>query len=281
METASEARRRYYQSTQDEVSDPDLWASLHCGEFTDEEDPWSKTEYSLHIRAKPARQLLALRSSERAGLRITWISGSPEIYLEEIRVFLGWIIWHVSKRQRQVLATQCRPHAVIAIWHPNHFLSFVLWHQFIELCQGGVKLVYSCGIPASIAYIQTCSCDAVDVQHAQIWSVHSRRFWVKEKFHKETRPVKRWGWLRFQTGGYFVISFCDHVSCLFPVRSWHPDDWCVSTALFLVVTVRMLYLLQPHNQSCYRSHFKILSVLTCDPMLFEMTKEPTLIKPQL
>ena len=39
METASEARRRYYQSTQDEVSDPDLWASLHYGEFTDEEDP--------------------------------------------------------------------------------------------------------------------------------------------------------------------------------------------------------------------------------------------------
>ena len=39
METASEARRRYYQSTQDEVYDPDLWASLHYGEFTDEEDP--------------------------------------------------------------------------------------------------------------------------------------------------------------------------------------------------------------------------------------------------
>ena len=38
METASEARRRYYQSTQDEVSDPDLWASLHYGEFTDEEE---------------------------------------------------------------------------------------------------------------------------------------------------------------------------------------------------------------------------------------------------
>ena len=39
METASEARRRYYQSTQDEVSDLDLWASLHYGEFTDEEEP--------------------------------------------------------------------------------------------------------------------------------------------------------------------------------------------------------------------------------------------------
>ena len=37
METASEARRRYYQSTQDEVSDPDLWAILHYGEYTDGE----------------------------------------------------------------------------------------------------------------------------------------------------------------------------------------------------------------------------------------------------
>ena len=64
-------------------------------------------------------------------------------------------------------------------------VSFVLWHSFIELCQGGVKLVYSCSIPAPIAYIQSCSCFAADVQHAQIWSVHSRRFWVKEKFQKE------------------------------------------------------------------------------------------------
>eukprot|EP00435_Cladocopium_sp_Y103_P042074 s4054_g11.t1 len=36
METASEARRRYYESTQDQVSDPDLWAYLHYSEFTDE-----------------------------------------------------------------------------------------------------------------------------------------------------------------------------------------------------------------------------------------------------
>ena len=38
METASETRRRYYESTQDQVSDPDLWAILHYGEFTDEEE---------------------------------------------------------------------------------------------------------------------------------------------------------------------------------------------------------------------------------------------------
>ena len=31
-----------------------------------------------------------------------------------------------------------------------------------------VKLVYSCSIPAPIAYIQSCSCFAADVQHAQI-----------------------------------------------------------------------------------------------------------------
>ena len=31
-----------------------------------------------------------------------------------------------------------------------------------------LKLVYSCGIPAPIAYIQSCSCFAADVQHAQI-----------------------------------------------------------------------------------------------------------------
>eukprot|EP00435_Cladocopium_sp_Y103_P075681 s23_g62.t1 len=37
METRSEAERRYYQSTQDQVSDPDLWAYLHYGEFTDSE----------------------------------------------------------------------------------------------------------------------------------------------------------------------------------------------------------------------------------------------------
>ena len=49
----------------------------------------TKTNYSLRMRARPARQLLALRSNERAGLRVTWISGSPETYLEEIRVFPG------------------------------------------------------------------------------------------------------------------------------------------------------------------------------------------------
>ena len=38
METASETQRRYYQSTQDEVSDPDLWAMLHYGEYTDGEE---------------------------------------------------------------------------------------------------------------------------------------------------------------------------------------------------------------------------------------------------
>ena len=38
METASETRRRYYQSTQDEVSDPDFWAILHYGEYTDGEE---------------------------------------------------------------------------------------------------------------------------------------------------------------------------------------------------------------------------------------------------
>ena len=98
---------------------------------------------------------------------------------------------------------------------------------------------------------------------------------------KETRPVKGWGWLRFQTGGYFEILSFDFVSCFVDVRSWHHDDWCVSAALFLVVTVRIFNLLQPHNQSCHRSHFKILSLLTCDPMPFQVTKEPTLIKRQL
>ena len=38
METASEVRRRYYGSTQDQVSDPDFWAHLHYAEFTDEEE---------------------------------------------------------------------------------------------------------------------------------------------------------------------------------------------------------------------------------------------------
>ena len=38
METAFEVRRRYYGSTQDQVSDPDLWAHLHYAEFTDEEE---------------------------------------------------------------------------------------------------------------------------------------------------------------------------------------------------------------------------------------------------
>ena len=38
METASETRRRYYQSTQDEVSDPDLWAILQYGKYTDGEE---------------------------------------------------------------------------------------------------------------------------------------------------------------------------------------------------------------------------------------------------
>ena len=38
MEAASEVRRRYYGSTQDQVSDPDLWAHLHYAEFTDEEE---------------------------------------------------------------------------------------------------------------------------------------------------------------------------------------------------------------------------------------------------
>eukprot|EP00435_Cladocopium_sp_Y103_P033570 s2923_g8.t1 len=37
METASAAERRYYESTQDQVSDPDLWAFLHYGEFTDDD----------------------------------------------------------------------------------------------------------------------------------------------------------------------------------------------------------------------------------------------------
>lgn len=38
METASETRRRYFESTQDQISDPDLWAMLHYNEFTDEEE---------------------------------------------------------------------------------------------------------------------------------------------------------------------------------------------------------------------------------------------------
>ena len=38
METASETRRRYFESTQDQVSDPDRWAILHYSEFTDEEE---------------------------------------------------------------------------------------------------------------------------------------------------------------------------------------------------------------------------------------------------
>ena len=91
---------------------------------------------------------------------------------------------------------------------------------------------------------------------------------------KETRPVKGWGWLRFQTGGLFSDSFLWFVSCLFDVRSW-------PVTLSLLVTVRMFNLLQPHNQSCHRSHFKILSVLTCDTVPFQVTKEPTLIKRQL
>ena len=33
METESEVNRRYYSSTQDQVSDPDLWAHLHYAEF--------------------------------------------------------------------------------------------------------------------------------------------------------------------------------------------------------------------------------------------------------
>ena len=33
METESEVNRRYYSSTQDQVSDPDLWAHLHYTEF--------------------------------------------------------------------------------------------------------------------------------------------------------------------------------------------------------------------------------------------------------
>ena len=80
---------------------------------------------------------------------------------------------------------------------------------------------------------------------------------------KETRPVKGWGWLRFQTGGYFEILSFDFVSCFVDVRSWHHDDWCVSAALFLVVTVRIFNLLQPHNQSCHRSLFKIY---LCSPV---------------
>ena len=35
--------------------------------------------------------------------------------LRKLECFLDESIWHVSKRQRQVVATQCRPHAVIAI----------------------------------------------------------------------------------------------------------------------------------------------------------------------
>eukprot|EP00435_Cladocopium_sp_Y103_P028575 s1182_g7.t1 len=35
METASQARRRYYESTQDQVSDPDLSAHLRYAEFTE------------------------------------------------------------------------------------------------------------------------------------------------------------------------------------------------------------------------------------------------------
>eukprot|EP00435_Cladocopium_sp_Y103_P049165 s951_g14.t1 len=38
METQSEVQRRYYQSTQDQVSDPDLWAYLHYGKFTDDDN---------------------------------------------------------------------------------------------------------------------------------------------------------------------------------------------------------------------------------------------------
>jgi len=37
METGSQARRRYLQSSQSEVSDPDLWF-LHCGEGGESED---------------------------------------------------------------------------------------------------------------------------------------------------------------------------------------------------------------------------------------------------
>ena len=49
METAFEVRRRYYGSTQDQVSDPDLWAHLHYAEFTDEEETW-KAEMNLPKR---------------------------------------------------------------------------------------------------------------------------------------------------------------------------------------------------------------------------------------
>lgn len=37
METGSQARRRYLQSSQSEVSDPDLWL-LHCGEGGESEN---------------------------------------------------------------------------------------------------------------------------------------------------------------------------------------------------------------------------------------------------
>ena len=38
METASQTRRLYYESTQDQVSDPDLWVLLRYGEYTNEEE---------------------------------------------------------------------------------------------------------------------------------------------------------------------------------------------------------------------------------------------------
>ena len=38
METESEVTRRYYASTQDQVSDPNLWAHLHYAEFITAED---------------------------------------------------------------------------------------------------------------------------------------------------------------------------------------------------------------------------------------------------
>ena len=37
FETSSETRRRYLESTQDQVSDPERWADLHYGEVTDDE----------------------------------------------------------------------------------------------------------------------------------------------------------------------------------------------------------------------------------------------------
>ena len=83
METAFEVRRRYYGSTQDQVSDPDLWAHLHYAEFTDEEETW-KAEMNLPKRDR-------CNVSQKALLAITDILCPKFLFVALSLSCPGWL----------------------------------------------------------------------------------------------------------------------------------------------------------------------------------------------